>query len=380
MIGGVCRSWLWPAVLVWLAGACAAGAGTIPSGQGRLSRPGVAPVVPAMPDTGLVQLAWGDSMRAPVRVLVAPDSMLLGDVLTVGVDLAGPRPVNPDSLLVPDRTWLAPVPAGSREVGARIVTSDSALEQPAGWPPVPPDRWRLVRLFRVYRLDPFRVVVAGRSSPVIHVGRRLHDGETMAPVRDPRGLGWSPAPWLLWTVGGMILALLAWWWRRHRKRAGPSLPHAVLPPPGWLAAACGLEDLLASGCLERGEHRLFLDRLAGLIRGYLADRYLIGARQMTAEEIVAACRERAYDPGPVQGLVAVMAEADHVRYRPHDVTGNDCRRMAAVFFRAMTGCRLMPEFTPVPADVSLRAGKAWSYLARELETGAVVAGTGLERC
>ncbi len=375
MIAG--RSRISLTVLVWLACACTAAAGTVPGGQGGVPQAGVSPTVPAVPDTALVHLAWGDTLWTPTRLLVAPDSLLLGDVLTVGVDLAGPVPANPDSLLVPDQEWLMTV---SDRGGGPDVDPASSSKQLTGWPAAPADGSRLVRRFRVYRLDPFRVAVAGRSSPVIQVGRRLHDDQTMAPVRDPRRLGWSPAAWVLWLAGLMVLALAAWWWWRRRKRVTRSLPHAPLPLPGWLAAACGLEDLLASGFLARGEHRLFLDRLAGLIRGYLADRYLIGARQMTAEEIVTACRERAYDPDPVRGLVTVMAEADHARYQPHELRGNDCRRAAADFFRLIADCRLMPEFTPVPVDVSLRAGKAWSYLEHELGAEAAVAGPERGRC
>ncbi len=352
---------LW--VGLWLPALCAAAyAGNQPVGSAT---------APAPTDTAVATLAWPAGGPGPERLLVWPDSLLLGQVLTVGVDIAGPVPGKLDSLLQADRPWLAPDRNGGAVEGAQVAKPGSVAGLPDSWPSVPEGKTRLIRRFRVYGLDPFRVALGDRSSPVVRVGRRLAGGGNLAPVRDPRPLGWSPARWLLWTVGAVLLALCSWWWWRRRKRAGRPLPRAALPLPGWLEAACGLEDLLAEGWLERGEHHRFLDGLAGLIRGYLSGRYLIGARQMTAPEILAACRDRGYDTGPVRQLVAVMTEADRSRYQPRALRGEDCRRWAAAFFRIMAACRIMPVFTPVPAELSLRAGKAWSHLDRELASEAV---------
>lgn len=337
-------------------------------GQVPLPRPdSVVDAAPAVIDTVVANLRWPATWPEPRTFLVGPDTLRLGDELLVGVDLPGTLTARPDSLLASDQDWL--VATGWRP--AEIAGGAGAGIQTA-WPAVESGYRRIVRRLRVYRLDPFVLQVPGWTSRVMGILPRLEDQGSMAPVRDPRPLGWSPAVWLMWVFFGLLLVALGVLGWRRRRRMVETLPDATLALPAWMEAACGLQELLRAGLLESGRKREFLDALAGLMRNFTAGRYLIGAREMTAAEIVDACARRAYDPGPVRDLAGVIAASDGTRYHPADPDGAECRIAAATFFRVLEQVRIRPEFIVPPADQALRADRVWADLQREL--GGVPAG------
>ncbi len=351
--------------LSWVSAALAQNHGqqpNLPLGGGGRQMP-----APASGDTVVADLAWGLDHQRLRTIWVTPDSLLLGDVLTVAVDVPSGHEDWPDSLLMAKQPWLEAVPTDGDAIGVGIIDPASGTTPVGNMPPIPPGHVRLWRQFRVYQLDPFKVRIQDLSSRVITVQRRISDQDSMAPVRDPRPLGWSPASWVVGLVLVLVLLLLLWAFWRRRKKVEFQLPDRPLPLPAWLEAICRLEALWKSGCLERGEGRLFLDRLAGLTRIYLADRFGIGAKEMTAQEIVTACRDCAWDVEPVGSLATLMDACDRWRYQPMEPNSRDCRVAAWTFFRAMGTVRIMPEFTPVPADLTLQASGAWAYMGQELD-------------
>ncbi|PIV80594.1 hypothetical protein COW53_08870 [bacterium CG17_big_fil_post_rev_8_21_14_2_50_64_8] len=352
----------------WAFAACFAIGWTLlagaPPARGQVPPPGQDPVAEAAPaviDTVVANLRWPAAWAEPRTFLVGPDTLRLGDELLVGVDVPDTLTARPDSLLAGDQDWLVATGWRPAETGGGAGTGVQAA-----WPPVEPGYRRLVRQLRVYRLDPFVLQVPGWTSRVMSILPRLADQGSMSPVRDPRPLGWSPAVWLVWVFFGLLLiALGVLGWRRRRLRI-KAPPDATIALPAWMDAACGLQELLRAGLLESGHNRDFLDALAGLMRRFTAGRYLIGAREMTAAEIVDACSRRAYDPGPVRDLAGVIAASDGTRYHPADPDGSNCRAAATTFFRVLEQVRIRPKFVLPPADLALRADRALADLEREL--------------
>ncbi len=331
--------------------------------------PGGGQLVPAAVETVTVDLGWGGDLPAPQQVLVFPDSLFLGDILTVGVDVPQDNSVWPDSLLGPRIPWLVPLVSKRDQRGLGNLDEQDTSTVNDAWPAVSKDNVRLIRKFRVYNLDPFQLQVKEVDSKVIVVKHRAKDQKTMAAVRDPRTLGWWPARWVIISGLLLVLSLLIWsLWRRRKVKKSQS-PQRLLPVPAWLDAACQLQELFSCGYVEQGRGRIFLDRLAGIVRTYLAGRYGIGAKEMTAREIETRCLERAYDPEVIRSFTAVIENSDHWRYHPEAPALGDCRTAAGDFFKIMTQVRIMPEFTPVPADFSLRASQAWATIEQELAGG-----------
>jgi hypothetical protein len=61
--------------------------------------------------------------------------------------------------------------------------------------------------------------------------------------------------------------------------------------PLWKNAQEELDSLLAERLIERGEHRLFYDRLFSFLRSYVNDRFLVRTWEKTTEELVNAIME-----------------------------------------------------------------------------------------
>ncbi len=332
------------------------------------------PMAPEAVDTAAADLYWPEGAPGPRTLLVAPDSLRLGDVLQVAVDVPDTMASWPDSLLVPDQDWLGV--AGTDQHG--ILIQEPGDPPPAGalWPEVPSGSRRLVRALRVWGLDPFMVRVPGWASPVITVTPRLAAADSLVPVRDPRPLGWRPAGWLAWALGGLfLLGVLVWRLRALRR------PRRVPPdtePPGypWLEVICDLQELWDEGLPERGRTREFLDRLAALARRYAAGRYLVEACGMTGPELQAVCVARGHDPGPVRELAAVITAADSARYHPVPPSAAAARRAAGRLLAVMNRVRILPRHRAVDPKLSLRAEAAWRRMTGELGAAVDLPDTG----
>lgn len=91
-------------------------------------------------------------------------------------------------------------------------------------------------------------------------------------------------PWLCVLAAIVLLALVALavilYRRKHAKRTAP------LPTPYQVATAA-LQALLAEGLPEKGEAKLFHQRLSSILREYLEARFDVSAPRLTTEEFMA---------------------------------------------------------------------------------------------
>jgi len=345
--------------------------GLRPAVPGQTVRPPATPATPVIPDTVSIRITVPDSLPQPRAVHVVQDTLEFGGLLHLVLDYAPEQIEGPQLNPMAEGEWLVPYTASPPGFMTRLLGSSPELEiDLSQLPELPPDEGlRVVRTFRVYRRDPFRISWQEQLSRVLVVRGQTDGSEQTATIRGPRSLAWTP--WRL-VLLAVILVLLAWlarrlWRRRHRP---VPLENWLLPEPAWLATAIGLQGLLAENILDRGDTRLFLDRLAYLARDYVAGRYRIPAREMTGGEIVAACTALGHEPGHPLGFGRLIDLADHERYNPEAPAAGFCREQSVQLLGRIGRVRLQWRHIAVAAERQLTADKAWSALTDELGTGA----------
>lgn len=91
-------------------------------------------------------------------------------------------------------------------------------------------------------------------------------------------------PWLCVLGGLALVALIAFisirLWKTRRSRTAP-------PPTPYQVATAALQALLAERLPEKGEAKLFHQRLSGILRQYLEERFAVSAPKLTTEEFMA---------------------------------------------------------------------------------------------
>ncbi len=131
---------------------------------------------------------------------------------------------------------------------------------------------------------------------------------------------------LLWgLLGGLAavaLGIALWrWWRRPR----PAMP-APAPPllPLDVRTRKALDALQAEGLAAQGRHKEFYVRLTDIVRGYLAERYHVEARECTTAELLATLRRSRAAGLPAEALRVFLDEADLVKFAKMQVDATAC--------------------------------------------------------
>lgn len=322
-------------------------------GMPQGAMPGLEPV-PVVPDTAKVELLFADGSSRPTGLDFAPEPVGFGEIgaLVVRYPIGQEAPVLANE---PPADWLEYVPEVSREGLDRLEAA--VATRPDG----PGGQNTLLVPVRIYRADPFMLTAGKVSSPVIAVRGRTTDLSESAGIRPPRSRGWNLLVIAALAVSLVLFALLVWaLWRR---RTAPVAIEDWQPArPGWLAAAVRLQQLLESRDLEQGASREFLNGLAAVARGFVADRYGIAAREMTGPEIVEACRRRGHPLEPVRALARLIDEADRRRYDPEPVAAAWARGRTTELIDWIRKLRIELRQTPVAAAERLEADRAWTAL------------------
>ncbi len=312
-------------------------------------------------DTAVARFSWTDrAAPQPIALRVVPTAVALGDLVTVVLELAPGSPPVADLAAGVDVAWLEPVSAPPpRELAATL----AALPAAAGP--------RVVTHWRVYRLGPWRAAWAdGPAGPAHEVRGRLDDPQRFLPVRDPRRPGGLPR-WLPWLLAILVVALGVWLLRR-RWRGRPAARRAQdlpLAPIAWLAAAQDLRDLDLGtsggdqdGGVDVADGRRYLDRLASIVRRFVADRLHVAAPEMTAGEVALAARRAGWTDAHVADLVEVLARCDRLRYAPPAVSHRHCRECLLVTLAGIERLREQPRWSPVAPASLAAATTAWQEL------------------
>ncbi len=300
--------------------------------------------VPADPDTVTVRLEFPEDRALPAAVSLARDTLLLGQETLLVLDF--------DPVALPDEPL-------SLLDGLEFSQTWLAWDGTATVDPAQPGRLHLP--VRVYQINPFRIEAGTANTGVKLVNLRTEGSQETATIRDPRRWGWNLLTILTVAVVLTLLVLLGWWAWTARKVATEEISDWNVPVPGWIQASVDLQNLLTANLLERGDFRGFLDRLAGICRHYLAVRFGIRAVEMTPPEIRAACLALAQPAALTDSFLDILEGLDSRRYDPQPADPEYCRHTAWRFQTAMETARIMPRFTPVPAEDLLAAEKAWAH-------------------
>lgn len=268
--------------------------------------------------------AWAQSVRPEVRASLTPDSVLLGDEVLLTID------VKKDQVQV--------VGFPSFETG-----ENGELELIEELPLDTVERdGRYQHLRKRYRLAAYGEgsLVLGRA-PLIYLDKNINDTiysvdslvlyvepividtttMTINDVKRPKDmpLRWGEFSGYLWrgallTLLVVALVLLAIWLinKYKVKLPNPFRPKEVVPP--HVVAIKALEALHHQKLWQNNRHKEYYSGITDILRRYIADRYEMGAMEMTTDEIVAALREQELPDKSRRNLIEILRTADLVKF------------------------------------------------------------------
>jgi hypothetical protein len=145
----------------------------------------------------------------------------------------------------------------------------------------------------------------------------------VAPPQDmPSPFGWKSAVGM--AVSAFLLAGLGLFLWLRKKRAVAEAARRV--PPHEKAYA-ELAKLLREGLVERGEIKEFYNRVSGILRHYIEDRFGLMAPEWTTEEFLAEMEGSALlEPSWKTLLSRFLAHCDLVKFAEHQPSTQDIQK------------------------------------------------------
>ena len=293
-----------------------------------------------------------EATPSPVSVVAtaSQDEVTVGETFTIELKAMGP----------PGTTWR--FASGASEDEIELQTPETAEGAPV------PEPATHVYEASVYALGevtippiPVRYVLPdgtegeAESEPIeIEVGSLLPreaDEQKLADIQGPQTVGIGRAFWAAVIVALLVLAGLVTWLIRRRRREATSEAPVVPETPADVEALRALDELAASGLLQRGEYRPFYIRLTAVAKRYLERRLAAPVLEMTTSETLAFLRSHA-DGGDLLPVVRDLSQAgDQIKFaRGAGLTEAAEGHLAAVrtLVPALEG-RLRPS-EPVPSE------------------------------
>jgi hypothetical protein len=125
--------------------------------------------------------------------------------------------------------------------------------------------------------------------------------------------------WWLWGLGILGIAAVPAGWLILRSRRAKKLVR-IFRPAHELAYA-RLHALVAEELVEKGRIKEFYDRISGILRHYIEDRFDLHAPERTTEEFLAELRVTdALSPLHKEMLAEFLAHCDLVKFAKHEPT------------------------------------------------------------
>lgn len=113
-------------------------------------------------------------------------------------------------------------------------------------------------------------------------------------------------------LAGIIYLLVRYLHKRGKHLSDLFKP--APPVPAHIVAIEALEKLHNEKLWQNNKHKLYYSTLSDILRTYLAGRFEVGAMEMTTDEIVEALREVDIEQKSKMDLVAVLRDADLVKF------------------------------------------------------------------
>ncbi|UCC73670.1 MAG: hypothetical protein JSV86_03665 [Gemmatimonadota bacterium] len=311
----------------------------------------------------IVQAVAGDPAGVQVRVALAPDSVRIGERLTLTVSVAGVSgdaevvfPLLPDTGAI---TALGP-PARDADRGVR-----SARYELAAWEfgdqILPPAQIRVVT-----EAAELRIPLPDVSLHVVSIlpTEAAVDSLGWKQPSDVLGPNWSLGEKLA-ALGALLALVMVTFFHVRRRAAVPAvpLPPAKSPRQRALEALARLE---ASGLVEAGELKGFYAGLSQVLRDFLAGSDAAWSLDLTTTELMELVGRDGVRDAQIRSLGGLLAGADLVKFarrrpsRAQAARALDAARIWLVEFE-----RLVPE--PEPAEEAV--GDLGFEALAELEAG-----------
>ncbi|MBL7923006.1 MAG: hypothetical protein JNL88_02290 [Bacteroidia bacterium] len=155
--------------------------------------------------------------------------------------------------------------------------------------------------------------------------------DTTADIRDIRPIEAAPFDprWIFWIILGyhallLITALVIWWIRRRKmEQPVPQTGPVVLTPP-HLTALEALSALEEEKVWQQGHIKLYFTRLTDILRVYMDKRWMVGALELTSDEILGHGFLATVNPGNREELERILRLADLVKFARMQALGTEC--------------------------------------------------------
>ncbi len=274
--------------------------------------------------TLLALSAAAQSERPEVRATLTPDSVLLGDEVLLTIDVRK------------DQVQVIGFPTfDTGENGELELIEELPLDT------VERDG-RRQHLRKRYRLAAYGegTLALGRT-PLFYLDKNIEDTiysadslvlyiepividtttMTINDVKRPREmpLRWGEFSGYLWRGALLVLllvalvALIVWLIHKYNiKMPNPFRPKEEVPP--HVVAIKALEALHHQKLWQNNRHKEYYSGLTDILRRYIADRYKVGAMEMTTDEIVAATAPIEMPDKSRRNLVEILRTADLVKF------------------------------------------------------------------
>jgi hypothetical protein len=297
----------------------------------------------------LFSSASGQATRLSAYARTDSSSYLVGDWITVRVDLVHPRgavlrPVLGDSaggFLVLERRPLVPTSDTTSSTAFVFAKYDSGL---ATIPPVD-----------------FAVVLPGdtasrtvSTNPVVLTVRTVAV-DTSKDIRDlkpPMAIPVSLAEILLYGGGAVVVLALcyaAWRYWRRRKARKDGVPGYVPPPrPAHEIAFEQLALLKEKKLWQQGLTKQYYSEATEIFRRYLENRYTLQAMEETTDEILAGLRKLRFPDAMLGTADRILRRADLVKFAKFEPGIADHEEMIAVIHDFVDRTKIV-QMTPVPS-------------------------------
>lgn len=263
----------------------------------------------------------GQQIAVKAGVVVASDSVRIGDPFRVTVGIRAPRGATIEFPVSMDSTSTV---QSLDPVVVRTSPDTTAVEQYADYRVAAWDIGSqpiqladaVVRLNGADR----RVPLSGHSVFVRTLLPTDSAKRVAKPLRDLLEI--KPFAW--WIVAliaaVVVIALLLWWWLRRRRK---SVVIPVVDP--YIRAQSEFQRVESLGLLEAGERGRYVTLMIEILRDYLAARYAEASLALTSTELQRSLRGTPYVPK--DRLMRVLTEADLIKFARRPVGTDRAREL-----------------------------------------------------
>jgi len=254
-------------------------------------------------------------------VVVAPDSVTVGDAFRVTVGIRAPLGA---TIEFPRSTDSTGAVQSLDPVAVRTSPDTAAMEQyadyrVAAWD-VGMQRIRLDDAIVRYNGAERRVSLSGS----VFVKSVLPADTAQRVPKPPRDVfEVNPFPWWLLALlaaAAIAIGLLLWWWIRRRRRPA----HAVIVDP-FERAVAEFQRIEGLGLLDAGERGRYVTLIVEVLRDYLAARYTEADLSLTSTELQHTVRTMPHVPS--DRLTRLLTDADLIKFARRPVSTERAREI-----------------------------------------------------